>query len=108
MAYNSLCLGCLYLENFSKFLVLLYLLGLTLVFFHFFLVSSIQGLLAPVDCLISHSLCHHVITPAEELLLKQQPQKQNVVLKRHVLQRVTSNTIMMPPAFIFEVVSKVV
>lgn len=51
-------------------------------FSFFFLASSIQGLLAPVDCLISHTLCHHVITPAEGFLLKQQPQRQTVVLRK--------------------------
>lgn len=86
ITYNSLGLGCFCLENnFSKLLVLLYQLGLTLAFLFFlffFLASSIQGLLAPVDCLISHTLCHHVITPAEGLFLKQQPQRQTVVLRK--------------------------
>lgn len=50
--------------------------------FLFFLASSTEGLLAPVDCLISHTLCHHVIIPAEGLLLKQQPQRQTVVLRK--------------------------
>lgn len=64
--------------------MLLYLLGLTLVFlfFIFFLASSVQDLQAPVDCLISHTLCHHVIRPAEGFLLKQQPQRQTVVLRK--------------------------
>lgn len=106
MTYNSLFLCCYTLKKNSTCLVLLYLFLLTLLFFFTLLIFfTFSCFLAPVDCLISHSLCHHVITPAEGLLLKQQPQRQTVVLRRAHFAEVTSNTIMMPPASIFEVVS---